>query len=248
MMSRSCFIDVGNSRIKLWLCDGQRVIARYAVAHQYSPDILISGLPLEFYGDVDFIGVSSVLADHVNRQLEEICQSLWRCIPHFAVTDYSTLGVTCAYADPALLGIDRWLNILAVAGRQPACVVSCGTALTIDVVNNNQHCGGYILPGMNLQLSSLIHGTQRVRPHDITCATLDYGKNTSESVHHGILLACTAAIEKVHAALKQVTDKNVQLILTGGDAEKLSPHLQIAHDMMPELLLLGLQRYFGHSS
>lgn len=247
-MARSCFIDMGNSRIKLWLCDNEKVIANYAVAHQYSPDILMSGLPAEFYGNVDFIGVSSVLNDKVNQELESLCVSLWRCVPQFACTDYATLGVQCAYTDPTLLGIDRWLNILAVARRQPVCVVSCGTALTIDVVNNNQHLGGYIFPGMNLQLSSLLHGTQRVRPHDITYATLAFGKNTSESVHHGILLACVAAIEKTCVALEMISNKNIQLILTGGDAEKLSPHLQIAHDMMPELLLLGLQRYFGHSS
>jgi type III pantothenate kinase len=247
-MARSCFIDMGNSRIKLWLCDNEKIIASYAVAHQYSPNILMSGLPKEFYGHVDFVGVSSVLNDKVNQELESLCLLLWRCTPQFAHTDYATLGIQCAYKDPALLGIDRWLNILAVAGRQPVCVVSCGTALTIDVVNDNQHLGGYIFPGMNLQLSSLLHGTQRVRPHDITYATLDFGKNTSESVHHGILLACIAAIEKVNATLKQVTDKDVQLILTGGDSERLSPHLQIAHEMMPELLLMGLQRYFGHSS
>jgi type III pantothenate kinase len=159
-----------------------------------------------------------------------------------------TLGIRCAYTEPQFLGVDRWLNILAVSQQQPVCVVSCGTALTIDVVHNNQHLGGYILPGMNLQLSSLIGGTQRVRQHDITTSSLSFGKNTSEAVHHGILLACVAAIEKVFTSLVAVVDDTVNVVLTGGDAETLSPHLPMAHDIMPELLLIGLQRYFGHSS
>jgi type III pantothenate kinase len=98
---------------------------------------------------------------------------------------------------------------------------------------------------MNLQLSSLIHGTQRVRPHDITSTSLTFGKSTSEAVHHGVLLTCVAAIERVVFALKQVTDNNVRVVLTGGDAEKITPHLQITHTLKPELLLFGLQRYFG---
>lgn len=239
---------MGNSRIKLWLCEDQKVIARYAVAHQYSANILMSGLPSEFYHHVDFVGVSSVLEDKINRELESLCLLLWACLPHFARTDFSTLGIQCAYSEPNLLGIDRWLNILAVSQLQPVCVVSCGTALTIDVVNNSQHLGGYILPGMNLQLSSLIHGTQRVRPHDITSTSLAFGKSTSEAVHHGVLLTCVATIEKVVVALQQITDDKVQLVLTGGDAEEISPHLQVAHTLIPELLLFGLQRYFGQLS
>ncbi len=244
----SCYIDIGNSRIKLWLCEGLKVIASHAVWHQQSLTILWTDLPTAFYQPIDFIGVSSVLGDLVNQQLIEICVSLWQVVPSFATTDFTSLGVKCAYDEPNLLGIDRWLNVLAVARKQPVCVVSCGTALTIDVVNNNQHLGGYILPGMKLQLSSLVQGTQRVRPHAIKQTSLALGKSTSEAVYHGILFMSIAAIEKAYTRATLMSDQRVGLVLTGGDAENLSPHLQIDHDIMPELLLLGLQRYFGHSS
>lgn len=247
-MIRACYIDIGNSRIKLWLCEGVNVVASHAVWHRQSLDLLNAELPVAFYQPIDFIGVSSVLDESTNQQLTILCLSIWRIKPSFAHTDVSSLGVKCAYAEPKLLGIDRWLNVLAVAGQQPACIVSCGTALTIDIVNNNDHLGGYILPGMKLQLSSLIQGTQRVRPHDIKQTSLALGKSTSEAVHHGILFMSIAVIEKAYATARQMSDQHVSLILTGGDAEHLSPHLQIDHDIMPELLLLGLQRYFGHSS
>lgn len=246
-MMRSCYMDIGNSRIKLWLCEGTTLIASHAFWHQQSLALLGSDLPIEFYQSIDFIGISSVLSAEFNQQLSELCLSLWQCTPSFARTDFSSLGIKCAYDEPHLLGIDRWLNILAVANRQPVCVVSCGTALTIDVVQHNQHLGGYIMPGVNLQLSSLIQGTQRVRPHAIKQASVALGKNTSEAVHHGILLMTVAMIEKVYTTTTTMTAEPVSVVLTGGDAENLSPHLQIDHDIMPELLLLGLQRYFGHS-
>jgi type III pantothenate kinase len=208
----------------------------------------VSQLPEAFHSPVDFIGVSSVLDDAYNQQLTALCLDKWQLMPQFAHTAPASLGIDCGYTDPRLLGIDRWLNVLAVAGRQPVCVVSCGTALTLDVVEANRHLGGYILPGLSLQLASLVQGTQRVRPQEQASTSLDFGKNTSEAVYHGILLSCVASIERVYQAVQKNSKRQVQLILTGGDAEKIGLHLQCQHDIIPELLLLGLQRYFGHSS
>lgn len=40
------------------------------------------------------------------------------------------------------LGIDRWLQVLAVASKeQDICVISCGTALTIDLTHGLNHLG-----------------------------------------------------------------------------------------------------------
>lgn len=247
-MSRACFIDMGNSRAKWWLCENGQVLASYACWHKQSPDLLIGDLPIAFDEAIDFIGVSSVLEDSYNLRLIELCQAKWQQHPQFAKTDIRYLGIECGYSEPKLLGIDRWLNVLAVANRQPVCVVSCGTALTIDVVSENCHLGGYILPSLNLQLAALVQGTQRVRPHEISMPDMSFGKSTSEAVHHGILLGCVAAIEKVYQLVQKESKSSVELVLTGGDAEKIAPHLQFQHDIIPELLLLGLQRYFGHSS
>lgn len=245
---RACFVDMGNSRAKWWLCENGRVLANYACWHKQSPDLLIGDLPSAFNQSLDFIGVSSVLEDSYNQRLVELCQAKWQQTPQFAKTDFSYLGIECGYSEPKLLGIDRWLNVLAVAERQPVCVVSCGTALTIDVVSQNRHLGGYILPSLNLQLASLVQGTQRVRPQEVGTSDMSFGKSTSEAVHHGILLGCVAAIEKVYQLAQRDNQAQVALVLTGGDAEKIGLHLPFAHDIIPELLLLGLQRYFGHSS
>ena len=75
---------MGNSRIKLWLCDEQKIIAHYAVAHLYSADILTSSLPPEFYHHVDFIGVSSVLEDYVYRCGHVCLASHIRTFQHWA--------------------------------------------------------------------------------------------------------------------------------------------------------------------
>lgn len=247
-MSRACFIDIGNSRGKWWLCEDGELIASYVCWHKPSLEHVASEFPPIFNGPVDFIGVSSVLDEAYNQKLADLCWQRWQVLPAFARTAETCLGIKCGYDDPALLGIDRWLNVLAVARREPVCVVSCGTALTIDVIMADRHVGGYILPGLSLQLAALVQGTQRVRPHEVETPLLDFGKNTSEAVHHGILLSCVASIEKVYQSVQKNSQSCVGLVLTGGDAGKIARHLQVQHDIIPELLLLGLQRYFGHSS
>ena len=247
-MTIQCFIDMGNSRIKWWLCQDQQVIASHACWHRQNLAAFAEELPEIFHQPVDFVGVSSVLDNQSNQYLIWLCESWWQKKPIFAKTSSQHLGIECGYSQPERLGIDRWLNILAVAPRQPVCVVSCGTALTIDVVAKHQHLGGFILPNMNLQLSSLVQGTQGVRPDEIEFPTLNWGKSTSEAVYHGILLSCVAAIEKAHQQIEQELQQTVDLVLTGGNAEKIAQHLSTSHDIIPELLLLGMQRYFGHSS
>ncbi|PTQ89913.1 type III pantothenate kinase [Agitococcus lubricus] len=247
-MNRYCYIDIGNSRIKWWLCEQHSIVKRYVAWHTPTIAELLDELPHDFDHSVSFVGISSVQDDDYNQQLTQEIYQRWGIYPEFAVTQAVSRQIECAYDEPTKLGIDRWLNVLAVANAQPVCVVSCGTALTIDIVEDNRHLGGYIIPSLNLQLSALLQGTKRVKPEKITFNSLDLGTNTSQAVHHGILMACVAVIEKVHQQRQTSLQKTVNLVLTGGDAEKIGQHLSIEHVIIPELLLLGLQRYFGHSS
>ncbi len=66
-------------------------------------------------------------------------------------------------------------------------------------------------------------------------------------MYHGILLACVGAIETAYKQQQQNFIRPLNLVLTGGNAAKIAQHLQIEHDIIPELLLLGMQRYFSHA-
>lgn len=245
-MTKQCFIDMGNSRIKWWLCEDGQVVASHACWHKQNLAEFAAELPAIFHQPVDFVGVSSVLDEPSNQYLMWLCESWWQKKPVFAQSSALYLDIQCAYQQPQQLGIDRWLHILAVAPQQPVCVVSCGTAVTIDVVANNRHLGGFILPNMNLQLLALVQGTQGVRPIEVEQPSLSLGHNTSQAVYHGILLACVGAIETAYRQQQQQLEQPLALILTGGNAHKIAQHLQIEHDIIPELLLLGMQRYFGY--
>ncbi|MCG5492895.1 type III pantothenate kinase, partial [Klebsiella variicola] len=122
--------------------------------------------------------VSSVLDAENNARIQQILARLNIPIVMAQVhTEYAQLK--CGYEQPAQLGIDRWLQVLAVAQPdQNVCVNGCGTALTIDLVQGYQHLGGYILPNLYLQRDALIQNTKGIKIPDSAFDDLDPGHNT----------------------------------------------------------------------
>ena len=53
-MAKQCFIDMGNSRIKWWLCEDGQVIASHACWHKQNLAEFAAELPAIFHQPVDF--------------------------------------------------------------------------------------------------------------------------------------------------------------------------------------------------
>lgn len=244
-MSLQAFFDFGNSRVKAWLCDGNQVICRFSKAHSLSVSRIEQELPELFRQPVNILGVASVLDEDFNHQFEQLALRVWGQKPVHAYSDAPSDKVSNGYRKPKGLGVDRWMNILAVSEMTQCCVVSCGTALTIDLVAGKKHHGGYILPGYSLQVNALVQGTRRVRPEALEVKSLEPGRDTDEAVHRGIIIGLVSAVEHVVRDFEVSTGQTCAVVLTGGDAEKLGAHMSVSHDIIPELMLLGLQRYFG---
>lgn len=242
---KSLWLDIGNTRLKYWITEHEQIIDHLAELHLQSPADLLLGLLRYFKKQhIDHIGISSVLDTRNNHQIAKTLQQL-NCPIIFAQVDAQCAGLRCGYDVPAQLGIDRWIQMLAIAKPQHSyCVVGCGTALTIDLVKNMQHLGGYILPNLYLQRDALIQNTKGIKIPDSAFQILTPGKNTIDCVHHGILLGLVSSIEKV-----MQHRPNQTLILTGGDAELFAQHLNLFDPIVvPDLLLRGLQCYVKQQS
>lgn len=245
MIPQKLWIDLGNTRLKYWLTEGSTLIASGAELHLQSPADLLLGLVDRFGGyQPAFVGVSSVLDSQANLRIKNSLASLNTPI-EFAQVLKTSHGLITGYDQVEKLGIDRWLQVLALSGQQKNfCVVGCGTALTLDLLDDQHHLGGYILPSFYLQREALAQGTRRVQVPDGAFSDLSAGRNTQDAVHHGILLGLVGAIEKLVRA-----EPNRELVLTGGDAELIQGFLDVSNVVRVEedLLLKGLQRYFSDS-
>ncbi|XID75286.1 type III pantothenate kinase [Alkanindiges sp. WGS2144] len=240
---RQLWLDIGNTRLKYWLTVNGEMQANGAELHLQSPADLLLGLVDRFaHFSPHEIGISSVLDEQSHQRVQHILGRLHAPV-RFAQVKASHQGLQTGYDQPAQLGIDRWLQVLALAGQNKQyCIIGCGTALTIDLLDNNQHLGGYILPSLYLQRDSLTQGTKGIKIPEQAFSDLYPGRNTSDAVHHGILLGLLGAIEKIiqHNPARQI-------VLTGGDAPIFASFLQQKTEIIlePDLLLKGLMRFFA---
>lgn len=240
---KKLWLDIGNTRLKYWITEHDQIIEQAAELHLQSPADLLLGLIQHFKAlGLHQVGLSSVQDKINNERILSILESLH--IPViFAQVQAEYAGLICGYDEPSQLGIDRWLQVLAVAtqAHENYCVISCGTALTIDLAQGQQHLGGFILPNLYLQRDSLIQNTKGIKIPDAAFSELNPGRNTIDAVHHGILLGLLSTIEKV------LHDFPAQLVLTGGDAPLFAQHLaQYQPWIEPDLLLKGLQHFAAH--
>ena len=156
-------------------------------------------------------------------------------------------GVVNAYADPAKLGVDRWLGLIAVHGQisAPACIVDCGTAVTLDGLDTNgQHLGGLILPGLAVMRDALLRNTQiQVGP---ALDRLDLlARDTEGAVAAGGLFACAGLVELVVRRIAAQCGRVPEVVLTGGDGAKLQAVLETRSIYEPDLVLKGLAQLAG---
>ncbi|MDA8127431.1 MAG: type III pantothenate kinase [Betaproteobacteria bacterium] len=146
-----------------------------------------------------------------------------------------------AYLDPAQLGVDRWMALIAARKhtREAVLVVSAGTAMTVDALSAaGEFLGGVIVPGVRLMRESLQAGTAR-----IDGASGDwqaFPRTTADAVQSGIIAALCGAVEQQHARLAAREGTPPRCLVTGGDAQTLLPYLNVTASHVPALVLEGI--------
>lgn len=147
------------------------------------------------------------------------------------------------YVNPAQLGVDRWMALIAARQRTraPVLVVSAGTATTVDALSaEGVFLGGLIVPGVAMMRQALARETARIaETNGQWCA---FPQTTADAVQSGIVAALCGAIQQQHARLAAASATPPRCLLTGGDAETLLPHLSVQAEHVPALVLEGIER------
>ena len=212
-------VDAGNTSIKWQLRDGGEAVADGQGDLSALRDWVAALDDSEQYA----VAVSCVKNDTYAHEIGRAFESLGSATLHFAKSSATFAGVRNAYDEPQSLGVDRWLALLAVKarGQNSAVIIDVGTACTIDVLENGQHLGGYIFPGMALARNALVANTDRIRFSKDSEPSTSLGTDTAGCVLSGIWLTLLASCQTVIDRFPNAT-----VYLTGGSA--------------PELVVLGL--------
>lgn len=137
-------------------------------------------------------------------------------------TTAEAFGTRCAYANFSTLGVDRWMNILAVAKETDEAVLSfsIGTAMTIDLVYRRQHLGGWITPGFDLAKQALFSNTNGVFGDQEYPTQDKFGESTQDCVNFG----CRALVNGLlREGLRQASrySEQVKIKVFGGGVRLL---------------------------
>lgn len=239
MSQGSCLqLDLGNSGLKWRLVDGGEVMM-FGTARDGDLQSRLASIQAE---SVDSIWVASVAAEDVNDELAAGLRKRWGRDVWFAATAECTNGLVNSYADPARMGVDRWLAMLGAREHSGGrlCVVDAGSALTIDLVDaRGQHEGGYIIPGAGLMERALMRDTQRVRFDGGSDSSTTPGTNTAAAVQNGINLALCASVDAA-VSMAEVSGPAPTILVTGGDGVQLVSLLPRESSYFAELVFEGL--------
>lgn len=224
-------LDIGNSRIK-------------AVCYSNGTFTTLNEVSAEAFKNQPWqaVYVASVAAEEKISFLQqdlELTEVPW----HQLHSEATAFSLTNCYQNPERLGVDRWLAMLGATSlfaNTDLLIVDAGTALTLDWISETQqHLGGWIIPGLRLQQEAVITHTAKVFSRPDFADALSLGRDTNSCVANGALAAALGAI-RIGWQLKPAK----QLVLTGGDAAKLSTYLTdlpVYHD--PLLIFRGVARY-----
>lgn len=224
-------IDMGNSRTK-WRWQGE-------TGALPSPQLpRLNGLPAR-------VRVATVLRNR--EQLAEAIRDRFGVEAEFATVAARLGGVACGYRDPARLGVDRWLALLAAWQRAHAAlvVIGAGTAATVDFVRDDGvHEGGYIAPGLVTMRRALNLHTADVRPsqpiHAAANGAVRPGTDTESAVAAGTVAMLSSFAQAAVAEFAERCASPPAVFVTGGDAPLLLDALGADCRHEPHLVLDGL--------
>jgi type III pantothenate kinase len=246
-------IDIGNTNTHLaFFSNPEKIIASESIANT-SLNITFLGKVLKMHAGKQIISkIKTVLMCSTNPEIEPIInewsKNVFKIKPLKVGRDFD-VPIANRTDAPAKVGKDRLLNALAarkiVPGHKPIIVISCGTAITFDIVSHKgEFLGGAIAPGISMMAKALYQN----------CALLPWvklpskkpvalGRNTQDAIISGVYFGGSGLVRNIiHELVKtlKIKPSGVRIILTGGDAELVNSALPLKGKIIPDLTLRGL--------
>ena len=263
MMPAYLLIDCGNTRIKWALLDDLsiapsdllgKITEKTGLGHAWRaygarPHAEFEQLQADWRNlpELQQVIIANVAGPHVREQILEKLQAVCRQLPkiEWFASSLQRAGVHNGYHQPSQLGCDRFAAVIGAHAMLPGkniLVANCGTATTLDgITASGQFIGGMILPGLALMAQSLARNTAQL-PQVQHAAQLPhtFADNTDDAIISGCINAQAGAIEKTVRELEHRLAQPVHCLLSGGAAFAIAPGLSILHQLLDNLVLLGL--------
>lgn len=220
-------LDIGNTRIK---CYEVKSINSIDVVF----DISAKKQTLECYienckEEIYAISTNKEFEDFITiKKLRKINTSLFEKLTDFKIP-YEGYG------------IDRLINSYAASKlySNNVLVVSMGSAITYDIVKNSKIEYGYITPGLTQRKESLSISVPHLKmPTNKLGKARNFKKpsNTQEAIAYGIAKELLSTINTIKS------EENVEVVITGGDADFFEDIFTIDKLLTPKGIFLSFKK------
>lgn len=228
---KKLFLDVGNTRIK-YMVSGPKEKSG-TLSFNDVPGLMgvckdVSSVYFSFVGDTDY--------------QDEVHSILGRTTSH--IKQVTSLDISRyfnpSYVSPELMGVDRWLALFAVVEETyegHIVVVDAGTAMTIDVLKGKTHLGGLIVPGFNLQYSSLT-GSAALPGDVLLKPETGLGNDTQSCMQQGVWSGLASTVDAIANSYE-----GSKIYISGGDGVSISKLIANKSILIDNVVLTGLRRY-----
>jgi type III pantothenate kinase len=236
-------LDVGNTSVKWGVCNAGAIEQSDCFMHRGNDVRVLADQSWSELRTPSAVYIANVGGEQLQQQLSGWMGACWDIAPVFLTATAAACGVSNAYKIPGNLGVDRWAALLAAHHDTPgaSCVIGCGTAITLDLVDaTGQHQGGMILPGAGMLQQTLLKNTAINSESRLFEDASLFSAGTDDAVNSGSLYMAAATIDRVVADMTAELGARLQLLITGGDAARIQELLACSARHDPELVLKGL--------
>lgn len=241
---RTLTVDIGNSRIKLSVFEGDDSLYSALYDSLSTTDAITI---------VEKFNVTHAIISSVTGYDYACVSAIEQKISGTILLDSSVkLPIKNGYGTPKTLGADR---IAAVAGAHslspgtPLLVVDAGTAITYDFVTaDGIYKGGNIAPGAALRFRSLNEHTSRLPLVELGSGSDDnfLGVNTHDAIWNGVVRGIAYEIEGYISDLKR-EHSNLRIFFTGGDAFFFEKYIKSSIFVVSNLTAIGLNAILNYN-
>ncbi len=246
-MARRLAIDIGNTHIKLGMHDTDTGwVGKWALSTEVrrtADEYRLSIVSL--LGDTDPKTLDQVVVSSVVPLLTPTLMRTGEALVGHSPLEVSPpgFGLTVRYQPAESLGADRFVNALAAwhLWHESVVVVDAGTTATVDAISaEGEFLGGAIAPGPHFLAAALVRGTAKlphVPPSIPDCAV---GYNTKTAIQVGVGYGFVGMVEALVDRAWMAIGQKVPVVLTGGWARRIQPHLHFPSRLQANLTLDGL--------
>ena len=244
-----CLIDFGNSRCK-WAYQHKQEslsVSSYGYKSRDQQQRVKEVLKVMSFERCNEIHIVSVLGEEFERRFKTAISEMTPIEPKFYVVERNNHGIQLSYSDPSSYGVDRYAAIIAAhhLSQSSAIVVDCGTAMTIDAVNDSgHHMGGLIIPGAGLMRSLLSNNAAMIPKPEQSSPIELMNHSTEDALNSGSALILRYGLPVIIQKMKLQIDEDVEVYVTGGEFE-LVGLIDREYIHRPNLVLEGLEIMLG---